>query len=166
MITLGNAAKQLGVSKPTLSKAISRGHLSATRREDGSFSIDPAELMRWWESSRHRFHLQPVSHFQPLTLSDESGNSSGNPVDTVNTANTPAPVDNEVRVQLARLEAELAGVRELLKVHKEQIDDLRGERDKLLGQVDAAHRLLTHQPATPPVATERPRRPWWRRLAG
>ena len=118
MITLGNAAKQLGVSKPTLSKAISRGHLSATRREDGSFSIDPAELMRWWESSRQRFHLQPVSHFQPSTLSDESGNSSGNPVDTVNTANTPAPVDNEVRVQLARLEAELAGVRELLKVHK------------------------------------------------
>jgi len=96
MITLGNAAKQLGVSKPTLSKAISRGHLSATRREDGSFSIDPAELMRWWESSRQRFHLQPVSHFQPSTLSDESGNSSGNPVDTVNTANPPAPVDNEV----------------------------------------------------------------------
>jgi hypothetical protein len=68
-----------------------------------------------------------------------------------------------VRVQLARLEAELSGVKELLKVHKEQIDDLRGERDKLLGQVDAAHRLLTHQQATP-VSIKR--RPWWRRLAG
>jgi excisionase family DNA binding protein len=161
MITLGNAAKQLGVSKPTISKAISRGHLSATRREDGSFSIDPAELVRWWESARHRFHVQPVSHFQPSTPSSESGNPPGNPAGIVNTA---APVDNEVQVQLARLEAELAGVKELLKVHKEQIDDLRGERDKLLGQVDAAHRLLTHHQVTP-VSSER-RRPWWRRLAG
>src|SRR3954471_10050892 len=157
MVTLGNAAKQLGLSKPTLSKAISRGHLSATRREDGSFAIDPAELMRWWEASRHRFHAQPVSHFQPSTSSAESGNSPGNPVSAADTGN---PVDNEVRVQLARLEAELAGVKELLKVHKEQIEDLRSERDKLLGQVDAAHRLLTHQKAEPP------RRSWWRRLAG
>src|SRR3954469_24175160 len=162
MITLGNAAKQLGVSKPTISKAISRGHLSATRREDGSFAIDPAELMRWWESSRHRFHVQPVSHFQPSTPSDESGNSPGNPVSAVDTTN---PVANEVRVQLARLEAELAGVKELLRVHKEQIDDLRSERDKLLGQVDAALLLLTHQPTTP-VASKPPRRSWWRRLAG
>jgi len=158
MVTLGNAAKQLGLSKPTLSKAISRGHLSATRREDGSFAIDPAELMRWWESSRHRFHAQPVSHFQPSTPSADSGTTPGNPVNTANTGN---PVDNEVRVQMARLEAELAGVKELLRVHKEQIDDLRGERDKLLGQVDTAHRLLTHQ-----TKPESPRRPWWRRLAG
>ena len=158
MVTLGNAAKQLGLSKPTISKAISRGHLSATRREDGSFAIDPAELMRWWETSRHRFHVQPVSHFQPSTPSTENGTHPGNPVSTADTGN---PVGNEVRVQLARLEAELAGVKELLKVHKEQIDDLRGERDKLLGQVDAAHRLLTHQ-----AKPEPPRRSWWRRLAG
>src|SRR4051812_19515877 len=49
MVTLGNAAKQLGISKPTLSKAIAKGHLSATRREDGSFAIDPSELVRWWD---------------------------------------------------------------------------------------------------------------------
>src|SRR5215203_1650078 len=158
MITLGNAAKQLGLSKPTISKAISRGHLSATRREDGSFAIDPAELMRWWETSRHRFHAQPVSHFQLSTPRADSGNPPSNPVTTADTGN---PVGNEVRVQLARLEAELAGVKELLQVHKEQIDDLRSERYKLLGQVDAAHRLLTHQ-----TKTEPPRRPWWRRLAG
>src|SRR4051794_41484017 len=114
MVTLGNAAKQLGLSKPTLSKAISRGHLSAMRREDGSFAIDPAELMRWWETSRHRFHVQPVSHFQPPTPSSGNGNYPASPVDTANAANTPNPVDNEVRVQLARLEAELAGVKELL----------------------------------------------------
>jgi excisionase family DNA binding protein len=56
-LTLGQAAKQVGVSKPTLSKAISTGKLSTTRREDGSFAIDPAELCRYVEANGHRFHL-------------------------------------------------------------------------------------------------------------
>jgi predicted nuclease with TOPRIM domain len=69
-----------------------------------------------------------------------------------------------IRTRIARLEAELSGVRELLKVHREQIDDLRTERDKLLNQVDATHRLLTHHQAQTPAPVER--RPWWKRLAG
>ncbi len=44
-----------------------------------------------------------------------------------------------------RLEAELAGVKELPRVHHEQIEDRRGEGDKLLSGVDAglASRSLT-----------------------
>jgi excisionase family DNA binding protein len=34
MITLGEAARQCGVSKGTISKAIASGKLSATRKED------------------------------------------------------------------------------------------------------------------------------------
>lgn len=163
MITLGNAAKQLGLSKPTLSKAISRGHLSATRRDDGSFAIDPAELMRWWEGAKHRFHAQRVSHLQASTHSDDSKNADGNAVDGQKGDNPGNGESNPVLIQIARLEAELAGVRELLKVHREQIDDLRSERDKLLNQVDATHRLLTHHQAQ---ASPPERRSWWRRLAG
>src|SRR6476646_3726218 len=55
LLTLGQAAKHLGVSKPTLSKAISTGKLSAQRREDGSFAIDPAELERYRSANEHRF---------------------------------------------------------------------------------------------------------------
>lgn len=44
--TLGTAAHAAGVSKSTLRRAIERGRLSATRREDGSYEIDPAELHR------------------------------------------------------------------------------------------------------------------------
>ncbi len=164
MVTLGNAARQLGVSKPTISKAISRGHLSATRREDGSFAIDPAELMRWWEGARHRFHAQLVSHFQPSTGSSGSENTPDTPVAAGNGTNGSA--DSELRVQMARLEAELQGVKELLRVHRDQIEDLRGERDKLLGQVDAAHRLLTHRQPTTTVPAVSERRSWWRRLTG
>jgi excisionase family DNA binding protein len=43
MLTLGAAARQLGVSKGTISKAIASGKLSATRREDGSWAIDGSE---------------------------------------------------------------------------------------------------------------------------
>lgn len=164
MITLGNAAKQLGLSKPTLSKAISRGHLSATRRDDGSFAIDPAELMRWYEGARHRFHAQRFPQLQPSTHSGDSENTDGNTVDGHKGDNPADGSGNPVLIQIARLEAELAGARELLKVHREQIDDLRSERDKLLGQVDATHRLLTHHQAQVPAPAEH--RPWWKRLAG
>lgn len=44
--TLGEAAKAVGKSKATLSKAVKSGRLSATRKEDGSFSIEPVELYR------------------------------------------------------------------------------------------------------------------------
>jgi excisionase family DNA binding protein len=44
--TLGDAAKATGISKPTLSKAIKSGRISAIKTENGSYSIDPAELHR------------------------------------------------------------------------------------------------------------------------
>lgn len=44
--TLGQAAKATGSSKSTLRRAIEGGRLSATRRDDGSYEIDPAELHR------------------------------------------------------------------------------------------------------------------------
>ena len=44
--TLGQAAKAANVSKTTIQRAIKSGRLSATRRDDGSYDIDPAELRR------------------------------------------------------------------------------------------------------------------------
>lgn len=52
--TLGEAAKAVAYSKPTLSRAIKNGKLSAKRLDDGSYSIDPAELERWKDSNGHR----------------------------------------------------------------------------------------------------------------
>ena len=45
-MTLGQAAKQCGMSKTTLSRAIPAGKLSAARNSDGSCDIDPSELAR------------------------------------------------------------------------------------------------------------------------
>jgi uncharacterized protein YqfA (UPF0365 family) len=45
MFTLGTAAKHVGKSKPTISKAIKDGKLSATKA-NGVYQIDPSELDR------------------------------------------------------------------------------------------------------------------------
>ena len=50
--TLGEAAKAVGKSKATLSKAIKQGKISAAKNEDGSFSIDPSELHRVYPVSQ------------------------------------------------------------------------------------------------------------------
>jgi excisionase family DNA binding protein len=61
MISLGAAARQLGVSKGTISKAIATGKLSATRREDNSWAIENAELARYVEAHGHRFRPETVA---------------------------------------------------------------------------------------------------------
>lgn len=45
-LSLSAAAKEVGRSKSTLSRAVNSGRLSATRCEDGSYRIDPSELYR------------------------------------------------------------------------------------------------------------------------
>lgn len=45
-LSLSQAAKLLGKSKSTINRAIKTGKISATRHDDGSYSIDPAELSR------------------------------------------------------------------------------------------------------------------------
>lgn len=46
VLSLSQAAKLTGKSKSTINRAIKSGKISATRHEDGTYSIDPAELAR------------------------------------------------------------------------------------------------------------------------
>ena len=50
-LTLGQAAKLVGKSKSTITRAIQSGKLSAQRQEDKSYRIDPAELHRVWPAT-------------------------------------------------------------------------------------------------------------------
>lgn len=45
-LSLSQAARLTGRSKSTIGRAIKSGRLSAARNEDGTFGIDPAELLR------------------------------------------------------------------------------------------------------------------------
>jgi hypothetical protein len=51
--TLGEAARQYGVAKERITKAIRFGKLSVSRSEDGSWSIDNAELARYLDGNSH-----------------------------------------------------------------------------------------------------------------
>lgn len=45
-LSLGQAAKETGKSKSTISKAVKSGRLSAIRNDQGGWDIDPSELFR------------------------------------------------------------------------------------------------------------------------
>lgn len=54
VLSLSQAAKLTGKSKSTINRAIKTGKLSAAHHDDGSYSIDPAELSR-------AFSIEPQS---------------------------------------------------------------------------------------------------------
>jgi hypothetical protein len=143
--TLGTAAKATGKSKSTLSRDIKCGKISATRRGDGSYEIDPAELHRVYPA---------------VALGTGSWNRAANDLQ-------PHPEHHETR----SLAAELAAVRarlETIEAERErersqlldQIEDVRQDRDHWRQQATA---LLTDQ-RRPEAAVER--RSWWSRLFG
>jgi hypothetical protein len=74
MFTLGTAAKHVGKSKPTISKAIKDGKLSATKL-NGVYQIDPSELSRVFPSTPPTEALtspqRAISSSVPLALSEQ-----------------------------------------------------------------------------------------------
>ncbi len=119
MLTLGQAARLTGTSKTTITRAIKSGRLSATRREDGSYEIDPAELSRVYE-------------VKPETVA-----ATG----TVVQHATPVGDPDETPI----LKAEIEGLRAQLALMKEHADDLKTQRDSWQHQAEASQRLLADQ---------------------
>lgn len=141
--TLGEAAKESGFSKPTLSRAIKKGALSAKRLDDGSYQIDPSELQRWNESNGHR-------------------NASVKRIAT-------APETPETPIEAGALQAELDALRkEKLDRLESRISELEQERDDWKEQ---AQRLALRAPVTDPApepVQKSPQEPrgWLQRLFG
>lgn len=140
-LTLGAAAKHCNVSKGTISKAIASGKLSATRREDGSWSIDGAELHRYHQANGHRFRSETVTSEQPATLD-------------------PGILELQLRAELAELR--LADLKEALADMRRLRDDMEKQRDKW--ETVAARLSLPppSQPETAPATPETPRTTGWR----
>jgi excisionase family DNA binding protein len=113
--SLGEAAKELGVSKPTVQRAIKNGRLSASRREDGSYDIDPAELHRAFPAeTRTRNDSQNLKR-------DEIPNESG------------------------VLQAEVEGLRQQIALLKDERDNLRRRLDAESEERRRMTALLTDQ---------------------
>lgn len=106
-LSLTQAAMVTGKSKSTINRAIKSGKLSATRHDDGSYSIDGAELSRV-------FRIEPPAGAE--WVSPES------PTEPARTAT---------------LEAENAALRAALAREREALDEVRADRDAWKQQATA-----------------------------
>lgn len=105
--TLGEAAKATGISKASISRAVSSGRISATKKDDGSFSIEPVELHRIYPPKS----AVPVSATLPETALGVEGNTRNS---------------SDSNVLQARLDAAL----EQLRDKEGTIGDLRQRLDR------------------------------------
>ena len=119
--TLGQAAKAADVSKTTIQRAIKGGRLSASRQDDGSYVIDPAELHRAFPRDGH---------------ADSEMASSVTPSGT-----------GELRVEIEMLRERLAEKNDVIDDLRRRLDQSEEERRQVQARLTG---LLTDQrPATP-----------------
>lgn len=141
--TLGQAAKETGVSKPTLSRAIKKGDLSAEGGGGSPYRIDPSELGRWLSSYRERNPEVSTTETPKETLGTPNGNKD-----------LEAEVD-ALREQIAREETERTRERMQLEAH---IADLRGRVERAERKEDQLMAQLTDQRETKSEAVELPQK--------
>ena len=98
-LTLGQAARQAGISKSYLSRLVKSGKISAQRQENGEFRIDPSELDRLADIRTH-------------------GHDTGNRMSE--RLETPRELVLQREVEL---------LREMLRDKEQTLQDVRGERD-------------------------------------
>lgn len=119
--TLGQAARATGKGKSTIQRAILQGKLSADRNDDGSYSIDPAELSR----------LFPLVHLDSH--------------ETVKTERSETPTDDTL--QIAVLEERVRNLEERLR-DAETVRDRLMEQNERLTMLLTAPQPEPQQPVT------------------
>ena len=151
--TLGEAAKAANFSKPTLSRAIKNGKLSARRLDDGSYQIDPAELERWKDSNGHRNSSKKRSVTLEVT-----------PETAFETRDF-----SELQIEVVTLREQLRSAETARGFLEERVADLQAragraeaKEDKLLALIAD---LRPREPEPVPAAPS-PRRSLWARLTG
>lgn len=138
MMSLSEAATATAQSKSTIWRAIKAGRLSAAKNDTGEFQIDPAELHR----------VFPIG-----TTEQRSGNAS---------AKRDATAAD--RSATAVLDMEIAGLKAMAELLRDQVIEARKDRDAWRSQAERL--LLTHSP-TPTTNTDAAERPGLlRRLMG
>jgi hypothetical protein len=107
-LSLGQAAKEAGVAKSTISKALSSGKLSFREKNSDGYKIDPAELFRVY----------------PKT-------SKPSAEDTLMNDWQLDHADRETTPYSAKFEIQLAGLKSLIAEKDRRINDLESDRSQL-----------------------------------
>ena len=103
-LTLGEASRQSGFAKSSLSKAIGNGRLSAVRLESGTFAIDETELARFVEANAPPVRLGRVETLPSV--------QSGTTIDELVAARVRADVAEKMLVVLQHQLAEMTAQRD------------------------------------------------------
>jgi excisionase family DNA binding protein len=115
--TLGEAARAVGRSKTTLGRAIKSGRISATRSQDGSYLIDPAELHRVFAVTRDGHPRMERS----VTLNGPEP--------------APSPETLALRQLLAERESTIADLRDSIRDLRARLDSEVAERRTLIAML-------------------------------
>ena len=107
-LTLGQAAKEAGVAKSTISKALASGKLSYREKTSDGYKIDPAELFRVYPK-------QTKTAADELLSNDWQQDEAG----------------AETLPYSARFEIQLAGLKSLIAEKERRIADLEADRAQL-----------------------------------
>jgi excisionase family DNA binding protein len=130
--TLATAAEAARVTKPTVFRWIKKGKISATKAEDGTYRIEPAELHRYLDS-----------------VAQETS-----PPDTMQEAAIPSEAPADVLPELITLRCEVEKLQALLATERQRAEEWKTQADKWAAQ---AERLALPSPAPTPSQP----RGWW-----
>lgn len=106
--SLSEAATATGKSRMTIQRAIKSGKVSASRGEDGSYSIEPAELHRVFPAV-----TPETAQIVPMGQSDTASDA------------------NALRLQVEMLREQMAGLQDERDDLRRRLDEEAAERRKL-----------------------------------
>lgn len=144
--TVGQAARAVGKSKSTISRAIDAGRISAAKNDDGSYLIDAAELHRVFPPIR------------VATVAEGPDDVSRDPAR-----------DGAATLELRVLQERLEGAQRELRMRDDQVRDLNSRLDEAHEEKMRLTALLAAPiavpegtaPASSPVAAQPIRRGFW-----
>lgn len=148
--SISRAAKETGLSKSTISRAVKSGRISAQKQDDGSFLIDPAELFR--------VYPRTVAQPQPDARHDALRNPDEQPT---------ATASNDLEILKVKLEMTEA----MLAREQETVADLRKRLDAATDRVLSLTKVAQPHDDTANDALRNPPQPapkrgLWARIIG
>lgn len=120
ILSLREAARQVGVSRPTIYRKAASGELSVVKRPDGSQGVDTSELIRVFGELR--------------------------PPETVSETRHVTQQDSPETLRVSALQGELDGLRRMLDFTQAALAKAEDREARLLAILEQQTRLLEHKP--------------------
>ena len=155
--TLGTASKATGKSKATILRAIRNGKLSAEKDANGVWRIEPSELHRVYpetpietvSESKDDALVNPETPIETVSESkDDALVNPETPIETVSESKDDALVNPSKHLEAPLLEERLASAQKEITHLKAQVENLKGQRERLRLDMEAWRSAATQKRLT------------------